>query len=47
MLDMEQDFNMESVIIKNIFIVKKLTEFRKTVETGGNARLNIILQVST
>ena len=47
MLDMEQDFNMESVIIKNIFIVKNLTEFRKTVKTGGNARLNIILQVST
>ena len=47
MLDMEQDFNMESVIIKNIFIMKNLTEFRKTVETGGDARLNIILQVST
>ena len=47
MLDMEQDFNMESVIIKNIIIVKNLTEFRKTVETGRNARLNIILQVST
>ena len=47
MLDMEQDFNTESLFIKNIFIMKNLTEFRKTVETGGHARLNIILQVST
>ena len=47
MLDMEQDFNMESLFIKNIFIMKNLTEFRKTVETGVDARLNIILQVST
>ena len=47
MLDMEQDFNTESLFIKNIFIMKNLTEFRKTVETGGDARLNIILQVST
>ena len=34
MLDMEQDFNTESLFIKNIFIMKNLTEFRKTVETG-------------
>ena len=47
MLDMEQDFNMESLFIKNIFIMKNLTELRKTVETGVDARLNIILQVST
>ena len=47
MLDMEQNFNMESLFIKNIFIMKNLTEFRKTVETSVDARLNIILQVST
>ena len=47
MLDMEQDFNMESLFVKNIFIMKNLTELRKTVETGVDARLNIILQVST
>ena len=47
MLDMEQDFNTESLFIKNIFIMNNLTEFRKTVETGVDARLNIILQVST
>ena len=47
MLDMEQDFNMESIKKKNIFIMKNLTELRKTVETGVDARLNIILQVST
>ena len=47
MLDMEQDFNTESLFIKNIFIMKNLTEFRKTVETGVDARLNIIPQVST
>ena len=47
MLDMEQDFNLESLFIKNIFIMKNLTELRKTVETGVDARLNIILQVPT
>ena len=47
MLDIEQDFNLESLFIKNIFIMKNLTELRKTVETGADARLNIILQVST
>ena len=47
MLDMEQDFNLESLFIKNMFIMKNLTELRKTVETGVDARLNIILQVST
>ena len=47
MLDMEQDFNLESLFIKNIFIMKNLTELRKTVETGVDARLNIILRVST
>ena len=47
MLDMEQDFNLESLFIKNIFIMKNLTELRKTVETGVDARLNIILPVST
>ena len=47
MLDMEQDFNMESLFIKKIFFMKNLTELCKTVETGVDARLNIILQVST
>ena len=47
MLDMEQDFNLESLFIKNIFIMKNLTELGKTVETGVDARLNIIPQVST
>ena len=30
------DFNLESatIIIKNMFIMKNLTDFRKTVETG-------------
>ena len=28
-----------NIIVKNIFIVKNLTDFRKTVETGVNPRL--------
>ena len=47
MLDMKQDFNIESLFIKNIFIMENLTEFRKMVETGVDTRLNIILQRST
>ena len=38
-LDMEQDFNLESFFIKNLFRVRNLTNFRKTVETGVNPRL--------
>ena len=34
------DFNLESsTTIKNIFIMKNLTDFRKTVETGVDPRL--------
>ena len=35
------DFNLESstIIIKNMFIMKNLTDFRKTVETGVDPRL--------
>ena len=35
------DFNLESatIIIKNMFIMKNLTDFRKTVETGLDPRL--------
>ena len=37
------DFNLESstIIIKNMFIMKNLTDFRKTVETGLDPRLSI------
>ena len=36
------DFNLESatIIIKNMFIMKNLTDFRKTVETGVNPHLD-------
>ena len=36
------DFNLESatIIIKNMFIMKNLTDFRKTVETGLDPRLS-------
>ena len=36
-----QDFNLESLKIftKNTFIIKNLTDFRKTVETGMDPRL--------
>ena len=35
------DFNLESsTTIKNIFIMKNLTDFRKTVETGVDPRLS-------
>ena len=35
------DSNLESVfIIKNIFVMKNVTDFRKTVETGVDPRLN-------
>ena len=30
-----------NVVIKNIFIMKNLTDFRKTVETGVDPRLNL------
>jgi len=34
------DFNLASfIIIKSMFIMKNLTDFRKTVETGVNPRL--------
>ena len=34
-MDMEKDFNLESLIVNSkYFIVKNLTDFRKTVETG-------------
>ena len=39
MVDNEQDFNLESFFIKNLFRVRNLTNFRKTVETGVNPRL--------
>ena len=32
-------FTLESLFIKNIFIIKNLTDFRKTVETGMDSRL--------
>ena len=38
-VDNEQDFNLESFFIKNLFRVRNLTNFRKTVETGVNPRL--------
>jgi len=41
------DFNFESsitVIIKNMLIVKNLTDFRKTVETGVDQRLQALFQ---
>ena len=35
------DFNLESVFIfKNIFNMKNVTDFRKTVETGVDPHLN-------
>ena len=41
MLDMEQDCHLESFfIIKNIFIMKNLTDFSKTVQIGVDQRLN-------
>ena len=33
------DFILETFFIKNIFIMKNLTDFRKTVETGVDPRL--------
>ena len=38
-VDMEQDFNLESFFVKNLFIMKNLTNLRKTAETGVNPRL--------
>ena len=36
------DFNLGSfIIIKSMFIMKNLTDFRKTVETGVNPHLRI------
>ena len=38
------DFNLESVfVIKNIFIMKNVTDFPKTVETGVDPCLNRVL----
>ena len=37
-------FQLEkSIIIKNIFIIKSLTDFRKTVETGVDPHLSVVL----
>ena len=37
------DFNLGSfIIIKSMFIMKNLTDFRKTVEIGVNPRLALI-----
>ena len=39
-LDRFPDFNLGSfIIIKSMFIMKNLTDFRKTVETGVNPHL--------
>ena len=40
-VDHFRDFNLESatIIIKNMFIMKNLTDFRKTVETALDPRL--------
>ena len=38
------DFNLKSsIIVKNIFIMKNLTDFRKRVETGVNPNLLVVL----
>ena len=40
------DFNLESVfIIKNIFVMKNVTDFRKTVETGVDLRLDPTIEL--
>ena len=40
------DFNLESVFIfKNIFNMKNVTDFRKTVETGVDPHLTLILEI--
>ena len=42
------DFNLESVFIfKNIFNMKNVTDFRKTVETGVDPHLNKQAQAKT
>ena len=38
--DMAQDYNLEIFFIKNLFRVRNLTNFRKTVQTGVNLRLS-------
>ena len=36
------DFNLGSfIIIKSMFLMKNLTDFRKTVETGENPHLSL------
>ena len=38
------DFNLKSsIVVKNIFIMKNLTDFRKKVETGVNSHLLVVL----
>ena len=42
------DFNLESVFIfKNIFNMKSVTDFRKTVETGVDPHLAMLVQTRT
>ena len=38
-VDMVQDFNLEIFFIKNLFRVRNVTNFRKTVQTGVNPPL--------
>ena len=38
------DFNLESVFIKSIFIIKNLTDFRKTVVTSVDPRLQRLIK---
>ena len=41
------DFNLGSfIIIKSMFIMKNLTDFRKTVETGVNPHLPLVAALS-
>ena len=41
---MDSDFNVEDfiIIIENIFIIKNLTDIRKTVETGLDPHLCVV-----
>ena len=38
-VDIAQDFNLEIFFIKNLFRVRNVTNFRKTVQTGVNPPL--------
>ena len=42
-----RDFNWKVFFIKNIFIYKKYDRFRKTVETGVDLQLSLLLQLSS